>query len=114
GRSQSQSRARPLAVAPRQRGWQPVVRSRLSCRSPAAAELHPKPPRKKRGRVLPDARFAVTEHDYDDVASRPRPARDQAMAGRLAREAARHIIGTLNEKGAEQLDSLVRFARLDV
>ena len=36
-----------------------------------------------------------------------------AAAG-VARQAARHIIGTLNEEGAEQLDSLVRFARLDI
>ena len=35
-------------------------------------------------------------------------------AGGVAREAARHIIGTLDEEGAEQLDSLIRFARLDV
>ena len=45
--------------------------------------LHPETPGKQRGGVPPNTRFAVSEHDHDDVATGPRSARDQAMTGGL-------------------------------
>ena len=52
-------------------------------RDACTTKLHPKTPGKQRGRIAPDAGFAVTENDYDDVAATSRSAADQAVAGRL-------------------------------
>src|ERR1041384_478354 len=65
----------------------PRLSPRRSCATtpPVApnGQLHPKAPGKKGRRILPDAGFTVAEDDHNDVAPRPRAARDQAMAGRF-------------------------------
>src|SRR6478672_1725327 len=45
--------------------------------------LHPESPGQERRRVLPDAGLTVAEHDYNNVAPRPRTACDEAMPGRF-------------------------------
>src|SRR3954453_22231355 len=70
----------------------PVTRNR---------QLHPKAPGKKGRGVLPDAGFTVAQHDDNDVASRPRAARDKTVAGRF------RVTGLHSVAVSEPLQNLV-------